>query len=51
MLSRRIPALRAGALVGSLVAGPLTSASYDEGSPSNSTGDFFDTTYDLVVFR
>jgi hypothetical protein len=26
-------------------------ASYDEGSPANSTGDFFDTTYDLVVFR
>ena len=26
-------------------------ASYDEGSPANSTGDFFDTTYDLVVVR
>ena len=26
-------------------------ASCDEGSPANSTGDFFDTTYDLVVFR
>jgi hypothetical protein len=26
-------------------------ASYDEGSPANSTGDFFDTTYDLVVLR
>jgi len=26
-------------------------ASWDEGSPANSTGDWFDTTYDLVVTR
>ena len=25
--------------------------SWDEGSPAGTTGDFFDTTYDLVVFR
>ena len=28
-----------------------TRASWDEGSPANSTGDWFDTTYDLVVTR
>ena len=26
-------------------------ASWDEGSPALTTGDWFDTTYDLVVFR
>jgi hypothetical protein len=28
-----------------------TRASWDEGSPANSTGNWFDTTYDLVVQR
>ena len=28
-----------------------TRASWDEGSPANSTGDWFDTTYDVVVTR
>lgn len=28
-----------------------TPGSWDEGSPANSTGDWFDTTYDLVVQR
>jgi hypothetical protein len=29
----------------------FTRGSWDDGSPANSTGDWFDTTYDLVVHR
>ena len=57
MLSRRIPAVLAGVLIGSLLAVPRGSArkysraTGDEGSPAGTTGDWFDTTYDLVVLR
>jgi hypothetical protein len=54
MLSRRIPAVLVGVLLGSLLAVPLTPSPAHAGtrvSPALTTGDWFDTTYDLVVFR